>query len=110
MDEKGFMIGVEAKLKRVFSKAVWVKDRARAPIQDEQVIKDNSKELLKKLKGIIYRASTYTKLLELENVGLIASLNTKNKRIEHGRRLLLRGKKKQPTDAIFYSPKKLKAA
>lgn len=34
MDEKGFMIGVEAKLKRVFSKAVWVKDRARAPIQD----------------------------------------------------------------------------
>jgi hypothetical protein len=34
MDEKGFMIGVEAKSKRVFSKAVWVKDGATAPIQD----------------------------------------------------------------------------
>jgi hypothetical protein len=34
MDEKGFMIGVEAKSKRVFSKEVWVKDGARAPIQD----------------------------------------------------------------------------
>jgi hypothetical protein len=32
IDEKGFIIGVEAKLKRVFSKDVWVKDRARAPI------------------------------------------------------------------------------
>lgn len=76
----------------------------------EQVIKDNSEELLKKLEGAIHRASTHTKLLELENVGLIASLDTKNKRTKHGRRLLLGGKKKQPTDAVFYSPKKLKEA
>jgi hypothetical protein len=32
IDEKGFMIGVQSKLKRVFSKVVWVKDGARAPI------------------------------------------------------------------------------
>jgi hypothetical protein len=34
IDEKGFIIGVQNKLKRVFSKVVWVKDGARAPIQD----------------------------------------------------------------------------
>jgi hypothetical protein len=34
MDEKGSMIGVQSKSKRVFSKVVWVKDGARAPIQD----------------------------------------------------------------------------
>ena len=34
MDEKGFMIGVEKKTKRVFSKVVWVKDGAKKPIQD----------------------------------------------------------------------------
>jgi hypothetical protein len=34
MDEKGFMIGVQNKSKRVFSKVVWLKDDARAPIQD----------------------------------------------------------------------------
>ena len=32
MDEKGFMIGVQSKSKRVFNKLVWVKDGARAPI------------------------------------------------------------------------------
>jgi hypothetical protein len=34
MDEKGFMIGVQSKSKRVFSKVVWVKDGVRKPIQD----------------------------------------------------------------------------
>jgi hypothetical protein len=34
MDGKDFMIGVEAKSKRVFSKLVWVEDGARAPNQD----------------------------------------------------------------------------
>ena len=34
MDEKGFMIGVQSKSKRVFNKLVWAKDGARAPIQD----------------------------------------------------------------------------
>ena len=32
MDEKGFMIGVEAKSTRVFSKAVWESKGANAPI------------------------------------------------------------------------------
>ncbi|KAF2828807.1 hypothetical protein CC86DRAFT_275953, partial [Ophiobolus disseminans] len=34
MDEKGFMIGVQIKSKRVFSKAVWAKNGAKAAIQD----------------------------------------------------------------------------
>jgi hypothetical protein len=34
MDEKGFMIGVEAKSTRVFSKALFERDRANASIQD----------------------------------------------------------------------------
>jgi hypothetical protein len=34
MDEKGFLIGVQNKSKRVFSKSVWVKDGARAAVQD----------------------------------------------------------------------------
>jgi hypothetical protein len=34
MDEKGFMIGVEGRLKRIFSKAVWEKGGGRAAIQD----------------------------------------------------------------------------
>jgi hypothetical protein len=34
MDEKGFMIGVEGRSKRVFSKQVWVKGGCRAPVQD----------------------------------------------------------------------------
>jgi hypothetical protein len=34
MDEKGFMIGVQIKSKGVFSKAVWGKGGAKAPIQD----------------------------------------------------------------------------
>jgi hypothetical protein len=34
MDEKGFMIGVLGRTKRVFSKSSWVKKGVRAPIQD----------------------------------------------------------------------------
>lgn len=34
MDEKGFMIGVDAPSKRLFSKMVWVKDGVRGTIQD----------------------------------------------------------------------------
>jgi hypothetical protein len=34
MDEKGFMIGILGRTKRVFSKSVWVKKGVRAPIQD----------------------------------------------------------------------------
>jgi ribulose bisphosphate carboxylase small subunit len=33
MDEKGFMIGVEGRSKRVFSKAFWIKGGCRAPVQ-----------------------------------------------------------------------------
>jgi hypothetical protein len=34
MDEKGFMIGVEGRSKRVFSKKVWVKGGCKAALQD----------------------------------------------------------------------------
>jgi hypothetical protein len=59
---------------------------------------------------LIHRASTQNKLLQLENEGLLTSLDTKNKRTRHGKRLLLRGTKKQPTDAVFCSPRKLREA
>jgi hypothetical protein len=34
MDEKGFMIGVLGRAKRVFSKQMWVKKEVKALIQD----------------------------------------------------------------------------
>jgi hypothetical protein len=34
MDEKGFMIGVEGRSKRIFSKGVWVKGGCKAAVQD----------------------------------------------------------------------------
>ena len=67
-------------------------------------MKVNNDELVRKLEGSIHRASTQNKLLQLKNEGLLASLNTKNKRAKRGRRLPLRGKQKQPTNAVFYSP------
>ena len=76
----------------------------------EQVVKDNNDELVRKLVGTIHRASTYTKLVELENEGLLTSLDTKNKRTKRGRPLPLPGAKKQPTDGVFYSPRKLQEA
>lgn len=73
-------------------------------------MKDNNDILVRKLTGAIHRASTQNKLLQLENKGLLASLDTQNKRTKHSRRLPLRGKKKRSTDAVFYSPRKLKEA
>jgi hypothetical protein len=70
----------------------------------EQVVKDNNDKLVWKLKGLIHCASTQNKLLQLKNEGLLTLLNTKNKRAKRSRRLPLRGKQKQPTNAVFYSP------
>ena len=75
-----------------------------------EVVKDNNDILVRKLEGAIHRASTQNKLLQLENKRLLVLLNTKNKYIKYSRRLPLEGKKKRPTDAAFYSPKKLKEA
>jgi hypothetical protein len=66
--------------------------------------------VIKKLSGAIHRASTQNKLLKLENEGLLASLDTQNKRTCNGRRLPVGGKKKQPTDATLFSPRKLQEA
>lgn len=73
----------------------------------EHLVADKTDEQFKKLEGAIHRASTETKLLRHENTGLIASLDTYNKRTEHGRRLLIGGSKKQQTDAGWYSPRRL---
>ena len=75
----------------------------------KQIVKDNNKELVQKLEASIHRASTQNKLLQLENEGLLASLDTKNKRTTNGRRLPLSGAEKKPTDGVFYSPRKLEA-
>lgn len=76
----------------------------------EQVVKDNNDVLVRKLTGAIHRASVQNKLLQIENEGLLTSLDTKNKRTKRGRRLPLGGARKRPTDAVFYSPQKLQEA
>jgi hypothetical protein len=76
----------------------------------KEAMKDGAAEVIKKLQGPIHRASVQTKLLKLENEGLLASLDTQNKRTRNGRRLPFKGKKKQPTDAILYSPRKVQEA
>ncbi|KAI1508547.1 hypothetical protein Ptr86124_012499 [Pyrenophora tritici-repentis] len=76
----------------------------------ERAIKGNNDQVVTKLVGAIHRASTQHKLLQYENKGLLASLDTKNKRTKRGRRLPLKGDQKRPTDAVFYSPRKLQEA
>lgn len=71
----------------------------------DKAVKDRTKETAKKLKSAIHRAATHTKLLEIENEGLLTSLDTKNKRTRHSSRLPLADKKNQPTDGVFYSLK-----
>ncbi|EDU46179.1 conserved hypothetical protein [Pyrenophora tritici-repentis Pt-1C-BFP] len=61
----------------------------------ERAIKGNNDQVVTKL---------------YENKGLLASLDTKNKRTKRGRRLPLKGDQKRPTDAVFYSPRKLQEA
>jgi hypothetical protein len=65
---------------------------------------------VRKLEGAFNRVTTQNKVLQLENEGLLASLDTENKRTTHGWRLPLGGKKKCATDAVFWSPRKLKEA
>jgi hypothetical protein len=59
---------------------------------------------VRKLEGAFNRVTTQNKVLQLENEGLLASLDTENKRTTHGWRLPLGGKKKCATDAVFWSP------
>jgi hypothetical protein len=73
-------------------------------------VKEGNKEVIQKLEAAIHRASTQTKLLRLENEGLLASPDTKNKRTKHRRRLPLQGGKTQPTNGVLYSPRKLAQA
>jgi hypothetical protein len=76
----------------------------------QQLVVDQTDERFKKLERPIHRASTETKLLQYKNRGLLASLDTHNKRTNHSRHLLVTGSKKQSTDAAFYSPRRLEAA
>jgi hypothetical protein len=47
-------------------------------------VKDNNVELVRKLEGAFHRVTTQNKVLQLENEGLLASLDTENKRKTHG--------------------------
>ena len=73
-------------------------------------VKDVTDQVVRRLEGAIHRASTYTKLLELENEGLLASLDTQNKRTRNGRRLPLKGGQKQPTAGVFFDAKEVQEA
>jgi hypothetical protein len=68
-------------------------------------VQEGTTEVVQKLPGAINRASTENKLLKLQNEGLLASLDTQNKRTRNGQRLPLKGKKKQRTDATFFTPR-----
>lgn len=78
----------------------------------ERLLKDTVKkgtdEIVKKLEASFYRASTQTKLLQHQNEGLLASLDTKNKLKKNRRSLPLKGKRKLNGEAIFHSPCLLK--
>jgi hypothetical protein len=82
-------------------------DRKRTQRLLEQVVKDNNDALVRKLTGAIHRASTQDNFLQLENEGLLASLDTENKHTKHGRRLPFGGKGKKGTHrcCILLSPK-----
>jgi hypothetical protein len=73
-------------------------------------VKEGTDQVVRKLTGAIHRASVQNKLLKLENEGLLASLDTQNKRTRNGRRLPFKGKKKRPTDATLFSPRKVQEA
>jgi FtsZ-binding cell division protein ZapB len=73
-------------------------------------VKEGNRKVIQKLEAAIHRAVTQTKLLRLENEGLLASLDTKNKRTKHSRRLPLQAGKTQPTNGVLYSPRKLAQA
>jgi len=73
-----------------FSSADW----RRTDQLLQQLVVDQTDERFKKLTRAIHRAHTEIKLLRNKNRGLLASLDTHNKRTNHSRRLLVRGSKK----------------
>lgn len=74
----------------------------------KDAVKEGTDEAVKKLEASFHRASTQNKLLHHQNEGLLASLDTKNKRKKNGRSLPLKGKRKLDGEATFYSPRSLK--
>jgi hypothetical protein len=80
----------------------------------ERLLKDTVKkgtdEAVKKLEASFHRASTQTKLLQHQHEGLLASLDTKNKRKTNERSLPLKWKRKTDGEATFHSPRSLRKA
>ena len=79
-------------------------DWQRAQQLLSNVVKEGTAEIIEKLSGEIHRASVRNKLLQHENEGLLASLDTQNKRTRNGRRLPFKGKDKKRTDGVLYTP------
>lgn len=57
----------------------------------KEAVKEGTAATVRKLEGAIHRAAVENKLLKLDNEGLLASLDTKNKRTKRGRCLPLKG-------------------
>jgi hypothetical protein len=85
-------------------------DWARVDRLLKEAVKEGAAEVIQKLSGSIHRAMVQTKLLKLDNEGLLASLDIQNKRTRNGRRLPLKGGKKKPTDGTLFSPRKVQEA
>lgn len=68
----------------------------------KEAVQQGTAKVAEKLSGAIHRATVQNKLLKLENEGLLASLDTQNKRTCNGRRLLFSGANKRPTDGKFW--------
>jgi len=80
----------------------------------DDVVKDRTDQAVQKLEASFHRVSTENKLLRHQNEGLLASLDTQNKRKKNGRSLPLREKRnkkeREKGEAAFYSPRSLKKA
>jgi hypothetical protein len=80
----------------------------------DDVVKDRTDQAVRKLETSFHRVSTKNKLLRHQNKGLLASLDTQNKRKKNGRNLPLERKRNKKErvkgEAAFYSPRSLKKA
>jgi hypothetical protein len=80
----------------------------------DDVVKSRTDQAVRKLEASFHRVSTENKLLRHQNQGLLASLDTQNKRKKNGRSLPLKEKRKKKErmkgEAAFYSPRSLKKA
>jgi hypothetical protein len=80
----------------------------------DNVVKGRTDQAVRKLEASFHCVLTENKLLRYQNQGLLALLDTQNKRKKNRRSLPLKGKRRKKErikgEAAFYSPRSLKKA